>query len=654
MRKAPIYNFLLEATIIASIAIMLLLVIRKLFRKQLGSRTLCFAWLIVAIRLLCPLSLPNPLINEIRPPRSDIAIRPIAGQIQRRFSDMMGDLDRLRYRYDWDREGILAKSINNVENAIYDGSLAETLMVIYMIGIVALVGWFIFRNLRFRYMLKTGRVETLSGKVQMEYHQLCVKRKVCPLPVYYTDPLPSACLVGVFQPYIALPLTSKPNETIHVLDHEICHFKGWDHIWGLVRLLCCIVHWFNPLVWLAAHLSMTDCELACDERVTKDLNEEERKEYAGILVLAAARRNAPGLPVLATGMTMTGKRLRERIRSIVQNPKTIRWLACSFAVCTCLLLVFAFGTSEYHPSVRFSAAFADNDAIYQPAAVENSDAALIRATEVWQSPYLISESIGQDWCVSKELGGYIIQSRSSDGDPMTEMIMLPDGTVVSFCNILDRPGYASTPANNRMTDEGWEELADYLLRFMDAVTPGHSNAVEAFDNGEAYEQNGVLYASMKGLTLSPLGLENGYSFWVKLTDDAPRLVSFQMEQPVLARLWQNGMTDHSSPNAHRMNGLLTRAYTEADGTGTITKPSGSVYSAEEALRLAMTAICERYGETSETLRRFEVRYKYTAEGDPHMWRFDFSYITPMDMYSVYLDAKTGEIISITGRDEGNG
>ena len=46
-----------------------------------------------------------------------------------------------------------------------------------------------------------------------------------PVPVYFTDPLPSACLVGVFRPYIALPLTAKPQEAIQVLTHEVCHIK---------------------------------------------------------------------------------------------------------------------------------------------------------------------------------------------------------------------------------------------------------------------------------------------------------------------------------------------------------------------------------------------------------------------------------------------
>ena len=60
MRSAFVYNFLIEANIMASIAIILMIPLRKFFRKQLGNSAICFGWLLVAIRLLCPLSLGDP------------------------------------------------------------------------------------------------------------------------------------------------------------------------------------------------------------------------------------------------------------------------------------------------------------------------------------------------------------------------------------------------------------------------------------------------------------------------------------------------------------------------------------------------------------------------------------------------------------------
>ena len=54
MRSAVIYNFLIEANIMASIAILLMMLLRKLLRKPLGNSALCFGWLLTAVRLHCP------------------------------------------------------------------------------------------------------------------------------------------------------------------------------------------------------------------------------------------------------------------------------------------------------------------------------------------------------------------------------------------------------------------------------------------------------------------------------------------------------------------------------------------------------------------------------------------------------------------------
>ena len=43
MRSAVIYNFLIEANIIAGIAILLMIPVRKFLRKSLGNRAICFA-----------------------------------------------------------------------------------------------------------------------------------------------------------------------------------------------------------------------------------------------------------------------------------------------------------------------------------------------------------------------------------------------------------------------------------------------------------------------------------------------------------------------------------------------------------------------------------------------------------------------------------
>ena len=344
MRSALIYNFLIEANIMASIAILLMIPLRKLFRKQLGNSAICFGWLLVAIRLLCPLSLPNPFIREIRPAfLSDETIRPIAGQIKVRLVDAMGDVGRLFWQAG-NKEGY-SRMQAAADGVDYNG-YPQTIAWIILIGAACVLLWFGFSNIRFRKKLRAGRIEEISGGLKEMYLNMCKERKVRPVPVYFTDPVPGACLVGVFRPFIVLPVITAPEDVKNVLTHEICHLKNRDHIWNILRMLCCAIHWFNPLVWLAASMSRTDSELRCDDRVTEAMDEQERKDYANVLVYAAARKSMPGIGVMATGMTMTGKRLKNRVLGVIQNRKPIRAFAFVFMAVAFTCLVGAFATSE--------------------------------------------------------------------------------------------------------------------------------------------------------------------------------------------------------------------------------------------------------------------------------------------------------------------
>ena len=142
MRTATIYNFLIEANIIAGIAILLLIPVRAFLRKALGNRAICFAWLLVAVRLLCPLALPNPLINEIVTPFNDQpqAIRPIAAQFRVRLGDALSDAAWNTADGLMEKEGLTFndavkrpeyRAVSSISNGLNTGRLAKAGMLPY-------------------------------------------------------------------------------------------------------------------------------------------------------------------------------------------------------------------------------------------------------------------------------------------------------------------------------------------------------------------------------------------------------------------------------------------------------------------------------------------------------------------------------------------
>jgi beta-lactamase regulating signal transducer with metallopeptidase domain len=166
--------------------------------------------------------------------------------------------------------------------------------------------WFLCTNLRFRLRLRRSRVE------------FDVPER-CRLPVYVTGCVASPCMTGLFRPaiYLTPEAAEDPQKRRHILAHELCHHAHGDHIWTLLRCICLTVYWWNPLVWLAAVLSRTDCELACDEGAVAKLGEAERTAYGHTLLDMAIVRQGLGTLLRAGTSIGAGKReMQSRISAL--------------------------------------------------------------------------------------------------------------------------------------------------------------------------------------------------------------------------------------------------------------------------------------------------------------------------------------------------
>ena len=524
MRSAFVYNFLIEANIMASIAIILMIPLRKFFRKQLGNSAICFGWLLVAIRLLCPLSLVNPLIHEIRSPfASDVAIRPIAGQIKVRVSDALEGLSRVFWRAD---NQSAYEVTNRLQDGIENASASITLAKIWLVGVLLVIAWFLFCNIRFRMRLRADRIEPITGELKDQFDELCRQRKIRPVPVYFTDPLPSACLVGVFRPYIALPLSAAPQDVIHVLTHEICHIKNRDHLWGILRLLCCAIHWFNPLVWIAASMSRTDSELRCDDRVTQPMNQEERKSYASVLVLAAARRNAPGLGVLATGMTMTGKRLKTRVATVMQNRKPLRWLTISFAILSSMCLIGAFATSETKEQLEMGVGWPVDEhtlaeALSSNRRIRNENDAIAYARELceryWTGDTEVVYTAGQN----DDHSWYVLVNSEDGDDTYFELFFLPNGSVGSLLQRISDDRWITDGQyveSQVLSADELNEVRAWAAEQIEFINPGISSLIRELNINYVRDVGDAKYVYLHA-DPQDSHYDNGLNFFVLIKND---------------------------------------------------------------------------------------------------------------------------------------
>lgn len=146
-RSMTYFNFLLEATLAGSILILVVIVLRRVFRRQIGSRLVYLAWALVAVRLLLPAAIPNPLMDELRPTYStDAGARPVADQIRVRYGDALDDIADALSTSAYENDSRVAQDAATLvhELATYTsyGWLGKAYLLLYAAGGLAVLAVF--------------------------------------------------------------------------------------------------------------------------------------------------------------------------------------------------------------------------------------------------------------------------------------------------------------------------------------------------------------------------------------------------------------------------------------------------------------------------------------------------------------------------------
>ena len=152
-------------------------------------------------------------------------------------------------------------------------------------------------------------------------------------------------VLGIIKPRIYLPFKMNGQYLEHVVAHEQAHICRKDHWWKPLGFLLLMIHWFNPLMWLAYVLLCRDIELACDEKVIKELGNEQRGDYTQALVACSVNRRMIAACPLAFGEVS----VKERVKSVMNYKKPALWVII-IAVIVCVGVAVCFLTNPKQDS----------------------------------------------------------------------------------------------------------------------------------------------------------------------------------------------------------------------------------------------------------------------------------------------------------------
>lgn len=218
---------------------------------------------------------------------------------------------------------------------------------IWGIGVIAVLIWNCAGHIFFRRQL-ASKSKLVNDKFildiwQEERNRGQYKREV---ELYYSENAKTPLSMGLFNHtrVVVLPERDFGEEELRfIFRHEICHLKHMDIEIKVLFMVYTALCWFNPLIWFAVRKANDDLELSCDELVLKECDEEERKQYASLLLQTAG--DARGF---TTCLSVDARALRYRLKNVVHKRKLLRGttLLTIIFFCFCMSYGMAAFTTE--------------------------------------------------------------------------------------------------------------------------------------------------------------------------------------------------------------------------------------------------------------------------------------------------------------------
>ena len=274
-------------SVTASWVIAMVLLLRLLLRPA-PKKYVCLLWLVVLFRLLCPVTVESafslvPQHQTIQPeivytmPQVQTDAAPVNAIADKTINPVLQQTSAPNPQ----------GSVNPLQVYLFVAAR------LWVLGILALCGYTLISWLWLRRQLREA-VPDGEG-------------------VYLCEHIASPFVFGIVKPKIYLPFGLEDDQRQWVLLHERSHIGRRDFLLKPLFWLAVVVHWMNPLVWVAWHFYSRDVELACDERAISQLSDNQKWCYSNTLLQLAVQTPKWSCPV-AFGNNSVKQRIRHVLR----------------------------------------------------------------------------------------------------------------------------------------------------------------------------------------------------------------------------------------------------------------------------------------------------------------------------------------------------
>ena len=396
---STVFLKILNMSITASWLILAVVLVRLLLKKA-PKWIPCLLWGLVAIRLVCPFSFGSifSLIpsNETIPTNITVQQEPAINSGITIVNDVINPVIAESFT------PAPTDSVNPLQIII------PVAAIVWVSGIVIMLAYALISYIKLK---KTVSVCVPVGE-----------------RILSCDEVKAPFILGVFRPVIYVP-SSMTGETLDlVIRHEAAHLQRHDHWWKPLGYLLLAIYWFNPLCWIAYILLSRDIEMACDEKVIRDMDKDEMAAYSqALLDCSFPRRRIAACP-LAFGEVG----VKERVKGVLNYKKPAFWIIL-IAIIACIVLAvclmtdpknsFMINRSEVETVSYFNTFIGDDcQGELNAAQIDEMVDRFSAVSKVKRSSQYEGMTPGYQLCVLLKDGSYLYANGYHATDDMVEII----------------------------------------------------------------------------------------------------------------------------------------------------------------------------------------------------------------------------------------
>lgn len=336
----------------ASVLVLLLLLLKKIFRRILHPKWHYYIWILLLIRLIVPfeptssfsiysvlystgesINLPLETLTNIQ---ADLPEAISQGEISN--NTQLAD----HQAQDGNGENLSGSTIPDTDmadgsvNHTKSGSMIKIAAFFWLSGIIILTVYLFCiniafsRNIRRRYTpLRDLRIEGIleSCKKILGLHHT--------IPVLTSEKMRTPSLYGLITPCILVSdsyMKQLSDDDIkYIFLHELSHYRRKDIAVNWLLTILQIIYFFNPLIWYAFYKIHEDCEIACDAEVLKYLKEDEYQRYGSTIIKLIRLFSESNFIPATAGISKNKTNYRRRI-IMISRFKQSKWTGTLLAV----------------------------------------------------------------------------------------------------------------------------------------------------------------------------------------------------------------------------------------------------------------------------------------------------------------------------------